>query len=216
MGRRQKHHADQRADLRGAGFIGLPVVVHKSEAYRSLSTFDRAVMTEILAAFNGYNNGRIAVSHRQIADALGNTNFRKISRSIATLIERGLLDISTEAVWKQRLAREYRLTFITSKAPPHTEAASNEYLRWRKNDADDVSAGTGRSAATVSATANLSADDVAAVIPEKRQKCVGDLELPADDVSALIVKPYGGRRKSTAEKDLKLDRAQFGAAEEAA
>ena len=129
---RSKKHSDNRADLRGAGFIGLPVVVHASAAYRSLGVFERAVLTEILAAFNGYNNGSIVVSQRQIADALGNGNFRKIGRAIAVLIERGLLDIATHSVWKQRLAREYRLTFITSESPPYTRPASNEYLAWRK------------------------------------------------------------------------------------
>ena len=172
MSRRRKQPSDHRADLRGAGFIGLPVAVHRSAAYRSLPTFERAVLTEIIAAFNGYNNGEIAVSHRQIADALGNSNYRKISQSIATLIERGLLDISTEAVWKQRLAREYRLTFITSKKPPHTQPASNEYLHWRQNDADDVSARKVQSADDVSARRGMSAADVTAKIGQKRRNSV--------------------------------------------
>lgn len=191
MGRGRKQQADQRADLRGAGFIGLPIVVHKSEAYRSLSPFDRAVLTEIIAKFNGYNNGEIAVSHRQIADALGNSNYRKISKSIATLIERGLIDVSTEAVWKQRLAREYRLTFITWKKPPQTRPASNEYLSWQKYDADDVSAGKAQTADDGLARRRMSAADVSARIGKKRQNCVPWSESPADDVATLIVKPYG-------------------------
>lgn len=139
MARKKRHQPDQRADLKGKGFIGLPRVVKESGAYRSLNPFERAVLTEILSVFNGYNNGKLVISHRQIANALGNSNFGKISRSIATLIERGLLDIETESVWKERMAREYRLTFIGTGVAPHYRPATNEYLQW-KNDADGVSA----------------------------------------------------------------------------
>lgn len=204
MGGRKKHQADQRADLRGSGFIGLPIVVHKSDAYRSLTPFERAVLTEILAAFNGYNNGEIAVSHRQIADALGNSNFRKISRAIVVLIERGLLDIATDAVWKQRLAREYRLTFITSRKPPFTQPASNDYLLWGRNGADTVSAERRQSADGASANSILAVDSPSARPVQKPQKCGARSKISADDASALIVKPYQGPKTSTGLKRRKL------------
>lgn len=196
---RKRFQADQRADLRGGKFIGLPTVVHKSDAYRSLPVFERAVLTEMLATFNGYNNGKLVVSHRQLADALGNSNYRKISRAVAVLIERGLLDIATESVWKQRRAREYRLTFINSGTAPFVRPATNEYLHWQKNDADDVSARNVQSADDVSARPNDAADDVSARTTEKAPKCVGDLKSSADDVSALISKPYLGPQKRRAK-----------------
>ncbi|QZP08190.1 hypothetical protein [Caenibius sp. WL] len=192
---RKRLQADQRADLRGGKFIGLPTVVHKSEAYRSLPVFERAVLTEMLATFNGYNNGKLVVSHRQLAAALGNSNFGRISRAIAALIEHGLLDIATESLWKQRRAREYRLTFINTGSPPYVRPATNEYLSWRKNDADDVSAETPQSADDVSARSVSAADDVSATAGAEPQNCVGGPISSADDVSALISKPYLGPRK---------------------
>jgi len=157
MSRKKRIRSDHRADLRGGRFIGLPSVVKDSDAYGSLSLFERAVLIEILAAFNGYNNGRIVISQRQIADNLKNSNFRKIGKSIAVLCERGLLDVATDSVWKDRRAREYRLTFISSGVPPFVRPASNEYLSW-KNDADAVSTSGGRTADSASTVALIAAD----------------------------------------------------------
>lgn len=166
MARKRRHQSDQRADLKGKGFIGLPRVVKESGAYRSLSVFDRAVLIEILSVFNGYNNGKLVISHRQIAEALGNSNFGKISRSIATLIERGLVDIETESIWKERMAREYRLTFIGTGSAPHYRPATNEYLMW-KNGADEASAGRTKTAPTQSAERYPAADHVSAANAQK-------------------------------------------------
>jgi hypothetical protein len=207
---RKKHSSDQRADTRGGGFIGLPGVVHRSEAYRSLPAFERAVLIEIIAVFNGYNNGELVISQRQLSERLENTNYRKIGRAIAVLIERGLLDISTEGVWKQRLARQYRLTFITSGRPPFTKPASNEYLNWKKNDADDVSAGKGRSADASSAEPENLADASSAENHENPQKRVVTLNRPADAVSSLIGKPYEGTSNEPAVLTLNSRRAHRG------
>lgn len=174
MGRKKRQQADNRADLRGGGFIGLPQVVHKSKAYRSLSVFERAVLLEIIAAFNGYNNGTIVISQRQIAKALENSNYAKIGRSIAVLMERGLLDIETEGLWKKRRAREYRLTFISSGKAPYTRPATNEYLMWRaQNDADDASAVGAASADTVSADTRTAVATASSARSKKSRISVG-------------------------------------------
>lgn len=172
MARKKRLQADHRADLRGKRFIGLPMVVKDSEAFRSLSLMERCVLIEILAKFNGYNNGAIVISHRQIAEELGNSNYGKISRAIAVLIERGFLDIATEAVWKKRTAREYRLTFISSGKPPFGRPATNEYLSWRKNDAATASAGQAKSADAVSAPASVAADTASSVDGRNPLICV--------------------------------------------
>lgn len=178
MGRKKRQQADHRADLRGGRFIGLPEVVHKSEAFRSLSVFERSVFFEILATFNGYNNGRIVISQRQIAEALGNSNYRKISRAIAVLMERGLISISEESIWQERRAREYRLTFISTGIPPHSRPATNEYQHWsKKKAADGVAAEPGESAAALSAAAHEAADDASASVTRKAQNCVNQVNL---------------------------------------
>ena len=78
---RKRNQADHRADLRAKPFIGLPAAVVYSPAYTALSLPARAVLTEILGRFNGYNNGEIAISSRELCARLGTSNARKISNA---------------------------------------------------------------------------------------------------------------------------------------
>lgn len=170
---KKKWKADHRADTRGDVLIGLPKCVYTSEAYRSLDLYGRAVLMEILSRFNGYNNGQIGCSYREIADGLGNKNFTRIARAVADCMERGLLDIAHEAVWKERHSRQYRLTWIMSGKPPFTNKATNEYLGWsEKKAADHVSADGANSADHVSASRNMSVEALSAVKQAKAQKSV--------------------------------------------
>lgn len=168
---KKKWKADHRADTRGDGLIGLPKCVHGSEAYRSLDLYARAVLMEILARFNGYNNGEIGCSYREIGEGLGSQNYARIAQAIADCMARGLLDIGHEAIWKERHSRQYRLTWIMSGKPPFTAKATNEYLEW-KNGAEHASADGKISAEHASAGPNMSADAVSAVKHAKAQKTV--------------------------------------------
>lgn len=172
MGRAKKSRADNRADTRGGGWVGIPHVVADSPAYCQLSLWGRAILFEIARAFNGYNNGKIGLSQRQIADRLNTTNFRAIGKGIAELMEHGLIDVTMEGQWKQRMAREYRLTFISTGDAMHLRHATNEYRDWlpEKSCADDVSAEKAISADDVSAAPRKSADDVSARIASHRRK----------------------------------------------
>lgn len=190
---RKKQKADCRADTRGGPWAGIPVCVINSPSYRDLGLWARAILVEITARMNGYNNGKIAMSQREISDALGNSNMRKIGRAVAELIEHGFLDVSAEGIWKQRQAREYRLTFINTMQGHFTKPATNDYLKWqpkKKSSHDDASAGKGKSADGVSASANLAADDASARKPQKPQSFVKLPKNSADDASSLICKPY--------------------------
>lgn len=187
---RKRHQADHRADLRGKGFVGLPVAVVYSDAFARLSLCARAVLVEILARFNGYNNGHIAVSQRELAARLNTSNFRKISDATAELMQCGFIDIETEGKWKQRHAREYRLTFITTGSAPPYKSATNEYLAFSR--ADGASADKRQSADTGSAGISQSADDGSAALNGKPPFRI---VASADDASALIVKPYRGPKK---------------------
>lgn len=150
MSRRRKPRADCRADTRGGPWAGIPVCVIKSDAYRDLSLRARALLVELVAAMNGWNNGQIALSQRTLAAALGTTNFGAIGRGMAELMEHGFIDVAMEGQWKERMAREYRLTFVSTK----TENATNDYRSWqpsRKSGADTASAEGFKSANVVSA-----------------------------------------------------------------
>lgn len=189
---RKRNQADHRADLRGEPFIGLPAAVVYSAAYTGLSLAARAVLTEILGRFNGYNNATIAISSREICDRLSTTNARRVGDAIRELFDAGLIDIPVEGKWKARQARLYRLTFITTgKAPPY-QPATNDYVKLPPkafSRADDASAGKPRFAERASAGTLGLADNASAATHGNPPFRV--LE-PADNASALICKPYQG------------------------
>ncbi len=193
---RAKYKADQRADTRGRPWVGMPQVVIDSPAYRSLS--DRAVriLYELLRRFNGYNNGSVAMSQREIGEAIGTKNYGSIGRAIAQLMDHGLINVTTEGKWKEREAREYRLTFVTTTRDGRHVTATNDYIHWTadrpraKSGADHVSAKKSVSAEGGSAGRGKLAEDVSARIAQSRRKTAVVTKAAAEDVSPLIGKPY--------------------------
>jgi hypothetical protein len=108
---------------------------------------------------NGYNNGQIGRSQRQLAEALGTTNFRAIGKGIAELMEHGFIDVTAEGQWKARQAREYRLTFVSTKAA----SATNDYRAWVKQEKSraDMASAECRVAAQAASSAGRKLDDAA-------------------------------------------------------
>jgi hypothetical protein len=131
---KNRNLADQRADMRGSGFVGLPRVVYESAAYQSLPPPAKVILWELLARFNGYNNGDIHLDTRAGTRALFLKYQSATGHAFATLMQRGLLDLAHECVWQERHARRWRLTFISTGTPPNARAATNEYLRWTEAD----------------------------------------------------------------------------------
>jgi hypothetical protein len=181
----RKINADCRADTRGGRWAGIPVCVIESAAYRALSLPARAILVQLTAALNGYNNGAIALSQRTLAQALGLTNYRKIISGIAELLDHGFLDISTEGQWKERQAREYRLTFVSTKSA----AATNEYLQWhppaKYRDTTAAADSAGSDATAVSGRRKFDAT-AASRIAQHRQKSAIPENRPDACVASLI------------------------------
>lgn len=124
----KKKQADHNADTRGGQWIGLPRCVKRSHSYATLSFSARAVLIEILDQFNGFNNGKIVISQAQLMIGLGTTSQHTVKNAVAELMEHGLIDVPFEGEWKQRKAREFRITFInTTRANAHVRA-TNDYL----------------------------------------------------------------------------------------
>lgn len=197
---RGKNKADHRADLRGEPFVGLPAAVLYSPAYADLSLWARAVLLEVLGRFNGYNNGAIGISQRELTQRLGTSNFHQITKATAELMEHGFIDVSVEGKWKQRHARLYRLTFLSSGKAAPFQAATNEYARWTPpkafSGADHASAGNTRFADRASAGKLGLADNASAATHAKQP--IWGIE-HADSASALICKPYRGTERKGAE-----------------
>jgi hypothetical protein len=187
MGRR-KVQADCKADTRGGRWAGIPVCVVESASYRGCSVHAKAILVELVARMNGYNNGKIAVSQRQLTEAL-QCSPRKVVRCLAELMERGLIDVHSEGKWKERMAREYRLTFVSTK----TASATNDYRRWKPGEKSGVTAQVAsmrQSGAGAESGATNSGSAVVTRFPDRSRKSAIFQIGPASDEVSLISKPY--------------------------
>ncbi len=188
-GKGKKVRADCRADTRGGSWAGIPKVLVDSAAYRDLSLHARAVLVELTARMNGYNNGQIAVSQRELVEALG-CSPNRIVAAITDLMEHGMLDVTVEGEWKTRQARQYRLTFVSTKVA----AAGNDYLRWNpqagKSSATGVVAADPQSATGAIAGVNRTATGAIARLVDHRRKSAKSQNSSATGAVSLIVKPY--------------------------
>jgi hypothetical protein len=198
----KKRISDDRADTRGGGWVGIPQCVVDSPAYRDLTVTARAVLIEIVRRFNGYNNGGIVVSQRQIAEGLKTSNFRKIVAAVDELMTHGLIGVPVESLWKERKAREYRLTFVSTSDSGSLSRATNDYDHWRptgKFGADKASAEPAKSAAEASSAVRKFDDEASTRISAHRGKLASKRKPAADEASSLIVKPYPDDDVSVAE-----------------
>lgn len=209
---RGKARPPHRADTRGAGFTGLPQAVQDSPAYRDCSLWARAVLLEIIREFNGFNNGEIFLSVDQICERLNNSNRRKACRAVAELMEHGLIDVAAEGKWRERKAREFRLTFVSSGKFPAIRPATNDYRKWeapKKNNGDASSPRKGETGDAVSPDAPRAGNALSPVEKPNRRKTAvfGPLAdaVTGDAVSLHIFKPYHSPKEGDAISDLPPD-----------
>jgi hypothetical protein len=188
------HTADTKAVAGVSGFAGIPKCVLKSEAYRRLSLMARAILFEVAGILDGHNNGHIHVSYAELAARLNRKNQAPIGPAIAELMRHGLLDLSAESVWRERKAREYRLTFVnTTDSIGRTIKATNDYLTF---DATDVVAAKGKSAtASVAGQGDAATNAVAGTHgkPPKTKSAAATTGV------VLISKPYAARESEAGE-----------------
>lgn len=89
------------------------------------------MLYEILYRLNGYNNGRIPLSVRELADRFNRKNMTPFAKAVAKLMAHGLIDVTLEGSLRPRAAREFRLTFFnTTDSIGRPIKATNEYLHW--------------------------------------------------------------------------------------
>lgn len=100
-----------------------------SHAYADLSNEAARLLFDLVRRFNGHNNGEIAMSHRQARELL-RVSPRKVTCAFDDLMTHGFIEIETEGAWRERQAREYRLTWLLSgKGPPYRQP-SLAYRHW--------------------------------------------------------------------------------------
>lgn len=113
----------------GGQYAVLPHSIMDSPAYRAMSLEGRQLLLELVRRFNGHNNGRIALAHRDARILLG-CGARSVGPAFAQLEQHGFIVMTSHGDRGARLAREYRLTWITYGAAPPYRDATNEYRVW--------------------------------------------------------------------------------------
>lgn len=198
MGKGRRSHNDQRANLRGKGFVAIPHVVMESSAWQHASLRARCILLELVKRHNGYNNGRIAMSQREMSVAIGSTSFRDIARATAEMMELGFVSLQWEGDTWARKAREFRITWLPTGEHPHQKPATDDWKAF--SGATTVSAAKAVSATTVSAARKFPATTVSAAKEQKWRKTVTDLNGAATTVSAHICKPYPAAAEQAGEQ----------------
>lgn len=203
---RRRVQADCRADTRGGRWAGIPVCVIESAAYRHCSVHAKAILVELVSRMNGYNNTKIALSQRQLTDAL-KCSPRKVVRCMAELMEHGLIDVHSEGKWKERMAREYRLTFVSTKGA----AATNDYLRWKPMEKSGATASVStipKSGSALKAGVSRRASAVVTVLAIGTREIANSENPAASAAASLISKPYVASASWwTADRYLQANRA---------
>ena len=87
---RRRHGGAKRAGERGPTFVQEFHYIMETAAWRDLDCVARSVYLEIKRHYSGSNNGRIGLSCRQAADAIGMSP-ASASRAFQTLIEHGFI-----------------------------------------------------------------------------------------------------------------------------
>ncbi|QUM70853.1 hypothetical protein [Sphingopyxis granuli] len=125
MARRKGDKRLHKPDTRGSGFTMIPHVPLDALLV-TVSPRAVAVAFAILRRFNGYNNGHIGMSMRDIAEAIGSANNPANAAAIDELERTGFLRVS-RFPHGQRRANEYGFTFI-SYGPNGEHPATHDYL----------------------------------------------------------------------------------------
>lgn len=102
-------------------FARLDHRILNSNAYRSLSPNDRALLIELVMLYNGENNGSLYLSVRDAAHRMGIADLSAASRSFNTLQSIGFIEVTADAHFhvkasEKSRARCWRLTWLVGPA----------------------------------------------------------------------------------------------------
>ncbi len=129
MRAKRKHDKIGRSKGTLAPFAAMEHYVQNSLAYRKLPSTARAAYLEVLACYDGSNNGKIALSARELGDRLG-MHKATASRALERLQLHGFVFVTQRSSFhrKLKLSAEYRLTAF--KCDRTGELASKLFMRW--------------------------------------------------------------------------------------
>lgn len=117
----------------GERFIAIPMRVFLSDAYSSLSTTARALLVELVAIYNGRNNGSLWMSNRDGTDRLGLSDHHSTTKAFEEIVSSGLIVMTKEAHFRVKAsetsrARCWRLAWKHwAEGPKHKRAPEQQW-----------------------------------------------------------------------------------------
>lgn len=110
-------------------FIMIDRYVKQSAAWKALTPVERNAYIELKWRYDGFNNGRIGLGSRELADEIG-MGRDTAARALNRLIEVGLSSKQTPSAFnvKNRAVTEWRLTEY--KCDVTGEPPSKDFMRW--------------------------------------------------------------------------------------
>ena len=117
MSKKNRHKFEVQ---RPNGFMQFHREIYDSEAYRSLSFIERAVLLHLMYHYIPDYREDIFMSNRRLAKEIG-INKDTAGRALKRLGKVGLIEMVDESDWYRGLARSYRLTFMTYRGRQPTD-----------------------------------------------------------------------------------------------
>ena len=118
-------------------FLMLDRYLYQSKAWRASSPNERAAYMELKTAYDGFNNGRIGLSVRALAEAI-NVGKNAAQQALAGLEAKGFIVRTKRSGFsvKNRTATEWRLTEYPCDVTGGQ--ASKEFMRWEPEEKSTV------------------------------------------------------------------------------
>lgn len=100
-------------------------LVPNNPAFRALSKTEKVVWMYAASHENGFNNGRVDLAARTLADQIG-CSYSVVARALQGLQDAGFLRLIKPGSFKPRIASEYRFTHLPCKVTG--EPATMDFL----------------------------------------------------------------------------------------
>lgn len=120
-------NAPHKIDKRGETYFMVPHAVYDSVAYATISVRAKTLLYGFLRRLNGYNNGKLTYSAREMASDLNGTHHAYVQEAVEELIAGGFVVMTKSHPKISRMANEWRLTFAAYGLHENPIPATNEY-----------------------------------------------------------------------------------------
>ena len=118
--------AKKKTYSRGGQYIALHELILSSASYRALDCKSRCLLMEFhRICYPLHRNGTLSISTKRAGELL-NVKEDTAAKSFYKLVEHGFLILRKEAMWQERMAREWTLTIL----PCNGSEPTDDWMRW--------------------------------------------------------------------------------------